>query len=104
MPDVTESGADLVARYHNERRVEFYNEDKRFFDVRRWKIGSEAYTDATKVTVVYKLNPDHTTDAIPTITPVLLEKRSWNDKAYFFPISRDEMGKNYKLIQNPGYN
>jgi hypothetical protein len=104
MPGITESGAALVTRYRNERRVEFYNEDKRFFDVRRWVIGSEAYTNATKVTVVYQLNPDHTTATIPTITPQLLEKRSWNDKAYFFPIYRDEMNKNSKLIQNPGYN
>ncbi|MEO8961615.1 MAG: hypothetical protein ABI325_07035 [Ginsengibacter sp.] len=53
---------------------------KHFFDVRRWVIGSEAYTNATKVTVVYLLNPDHTTATIPAITPQLLEKRSWNDK------------------------
>jgi hypothetical protein len=103
MPDITESGTALIARYRNERRVEFYNEDKRFFDVRRWVIGSEAYKDATKVTVEYKLNPDHTTASIPTVTPQLLEKRSWNNKAYFFPIDRDEMNKNDQLIQNPGY-
>lgn len=103
MPDITETGAALVARYRNERRIEFYNEDKRFFDVRRWMIGPEAYTDATAVSVVYKLNPDHTTAAIPTITSEFLEKRSWNDRAYFFPILRDEMDKNNKLIQNPAY-
>lgn len=104
MPDITESGAALVARYRNERRVEFYNEDKRFFDVRRWVIGPDAYTNTTKVTVVYKLNPDHSTATIPTITPQLLEKRSWDDKAYFFPIDRNELNKNPKIIQNPGYN
>ncbi|HRN55218.1 MAG TPA: RagB/SusD family nutrient uptake outer membrane protein [Agriterribacter sp.] len=104
MPDITESGAALTARYRNERRVEFYNEDKRFFDVRRWAIGTEAYTDATKVNVEYRLNPDRTTATIPTITSQFLEKRSWNNKAYFFPIDRTEMDKNYKLIQNPGYN
>lgn len=104
MPDITVSGQELIDEYRNERRVEFYNEDKRFWDVRRWMIGPQAYTDATKVTVVYNLNPDHTTQTIPTITSGLLEKRSWNDKAYFFPISRDEMNKNLKLSQNPGYN
>ena len=104
MPDITVSGAALVAEYRNERRIEFYNEDKRFFDVRRWVIGSQAYTTTTKVTVVYKLNPDHTTASVPTITPQLLEKRKWNDNAYFFPIDRNEMNKNSKLIQNPGYN
>lgn len=104
MPDITVSGAALVEEYRNERRVEFYNEDKRFFDVRRWVIGPEAYTTTTKVSVVYKLNPDHTTATVPTITPQLLEKRGWDDRAYFFPIDRDEMNKNSKLVQNPGYN
>jgi starch-binding outer membrane protein, SusD/RagB family len=32
-----------------------------------------------------------------------LENRTWIDKMYFRPISRDEMNKNSKLIQNPGY-
>jgi hypothetical protein len=66
-------------------------------------IGPEAYTKTTKVTVVYKLNPDNTTATVPTITPQVLETRSWKDKAYFFPIDRKEMNKNSKLIQNPGY-
>jgi hypothetical protein len=104
MPYITVSGAALVAEYRNERRIEFYNEDKRFFDVRRWMIGPAAYTTTNKVTVVYKLNPDHTTASVPTITPQLLEKRSWNNNAYFFPLDRNEINKNSKLIQNPGYN
>jgi hypothetical protein len=32
-----------------------------------------------------------------------VENRSWNDKVYFPPIARDEMNKNNKLVQNPGY-
>ncbi len=70
MPDITESGAALKARYRNERRVEMAFEDQRFFDVRRWLIGSEAYHPVHGVDVVYKLNPDNTTATIPTITPV----------------------------------
>ena len=31
------------------------------------------------------------------------DARAWLDKAYFFPIMRDEMNKNSLLIQNPGY-
>ncbi|MGN6196497.1 MAG: RagB/SusD family nutrient uptake outer membrane protein [Ginsengibacter sp.] len=103
MPDITATGAALLSEYRNERRVEFYDEDKRFFDVRRWVIGPEAYTKTTKVTVVYKLNADNTTATVPTITPQVLETRSWKDKAYFFPIDRKEINKNSKLIQNPGY-
>ncbi|WP_461152206.1 RagB/SusD family nutrient uptake outer membrane protein, partial [Spirosoma pulveris] len=31
------------------------------------------------------------------------ENRRWNDKVYFLPISRDEINRNNKLVQNPGY-
>lgn len=104
MPEITESGEALKARYRNERRVELVFEDHRFFDVRRWMIGPEAYHAVHGVEVVYKLNPDKTTATIPTITPEQIMTGSWEDKAYFFPISRDEMNKNNLLIQNPGYN
>lgn len=103
LPDITESGAALRARYRHERRIELALEDDRFFDVRRWVIGPEGYVDATGVDIRYKLNPDHTTAAIPTILPIVIQKRSWLDKAYFFPIMRSEMNKNDLLIQNPGY-
>ncbi len=103
MPDITESGEALKARYRNERRVELVLEDQRFFDVRRWLIGPEAYHNMHGVTITYKLNPDHTTATIPTIEPVQIMTGSWDDKAYFFPISRAEMNKNNKLAQNPGY-
>lgn len=103
MPDVTESGAALKARYRNERRVELVLEDHRFFDVRRWLVGPEAYHAMHGVTITYKLNADHTTATIPTIEPVQIMTGSWNDKAYFFPIARDEVNKNSLLVQNPGY-
>ncbi|MEO5889583.1 MAG: RagB/SusD family nutrient uptake outer membrane protein [Ferruginibacter sp.] len=104
MPDVTESGAALVQRYRNERRIEMAFENQRFFDVRRWMIGSEAYHPMHGVDVTYKLNPDKTTATIPTVTPVQITDGKWDNKAYFLPISRDEINKNSKLVQNPGYN
>jgi len=103
MPDFTESGAALKARYRNERRVEMCLENQRFFDVRRWLIGPDAYHAMHGVTITYKLNADHTTATIPTIEPVQIMTGSWLDKAYFFPISRDEVNKNALLVQNPGY-
>jgi hypothetical protein len=61
MPEVTESGAALKLRIRNERRIELVFEGQRFFDVRRWLIGADAYHDVSAVKVVYELNPDHTT-------------------------------------------
>ncbi|MGF6928379.1 hypothetical protein QFZ48_003879 [Chitinophaga sp. W2I13] len=104
MPDVMDAGAALSARYRNERRIELVYENHRFFDVRRWMIGPEAYHPMHGVKVVYKLNPDHTTATIPTITPVEITSGKWDNKAYFLPIARSEMNKNDKLVQNPGYN
>ena len=104
MPDVTETGSALKERYRNERRVELALENQRFFDVRRWLIGPDAYHNIHGVTITYKLNlADHTTATIPTIEPVQIMTGSWNDKAYFFPIARDEVNKNKLLVQNPGY-
>jgi hypothetical protein len=71
--------------------------------VRRWVIGPEGYSPLRGVDVRYVLNPDKTTAAIPTITPKIVQERSWLDKAYFFPIMRTEMNKNDLLVQNPGY-
>ena len=103
MPDVTETGEALRHRYRHERRIEMAYEDQRFWDIRRWVMGPEGYADATGVTVVYKLNPDHTTATVPTITPQLVQERTWDNKAYFLPISRDELNRNNLLVQNPGY-
>ena len=103
MPDVTESGAALRDRYRHERRIELAFEDHRIIDVRRWVIGPATYGPVYGVNVLYKLNPDHTTATVPTITPFLLETRHWINKAYFLPIMRIEMNKNDKLIQNPDY-
>jgi hypothetical protein len=103
MPDITESGTALRDRYRHERRIELAFEEQRFFDVRRWVIGPQAYNQVFYVDVLYKMAPDHTTATVPTITPKVLETWVWQDKAYFFPILRDELNKNSLLIQNPVY-
>lgn len=104
MPDITATGEDLKEEYRNERRVELVYENKRFFDVRRWMIGPQAYHDVHGVNIVYELQPDNTTAEIPTVTPIKIMDGKWEDKMYFFPISRDEMNRNDMLVQNPGYN
>ncbi len=104
MPDFTESGIALRDRYRNERRIELAVEEHRFYDVRRWLIGPQSYVAAYKVNVVYKMDPvTKVTATVPTITPAVHNTYAWLDKAYFLPISRSEMNKNTKLIQNPGY-
>lgn len=104
LPGLTESGEALKARYRNERRIELMFEEHRFYDVRRWAIGPEAYDiDVTVAKVVYKLKEDKTTSTVPVITHELFEKHKFDKKIYYFPILREEMNKNSQLVQNPGY-
>lgn len=105
MPDVTESGIALRDRYRNERRIELAVEEHRFYDVRRWLIGPQAYVAAYKADVVYKMDPvTHVTATIPTIKRMVHSAYAWKDYSYFLPILRVELNKNSKLIQNPDYN
>ncbi|MDX1907397.1 MAG: RagB/SusD family nutrient uptake outer membrane protein [Bacteroidia bacterium] len=116
MPAVTESGAELVARYRNERRIELAYEEHRYHDARRWMIAPSTLGRVIKsINIVASLKPG-ATPHVPyyydpavydyTYTPVNNtenETRTWNDKMYYRPISRDEINRNDKLVQNPGY-
>jgi starch-binding outer membrane protein, SusD/RagB family len=116
MPAVTETGADLRDRYRNERRIEMVFEEQRYHDARRWLISSETLgRKASLINVkgtlkegksvsIYKYDPTNYdyTYTVAKIDPGK-ENRNWDDKIYFLPIHRDEMNRNNKLIQNPGY-
>lgn len=116
MPAITESGAALVARYRNERNIEMLCEEQRFYDARRWMIAPDVLGQKVRVMIINgKLKPGKTvttyrynTDNYSYTYRVQniesgVENRSWDDKLYFPPITLDEMNKNTKLVQNPGY-
>jgi hypothetical protein len=116
MPAVAETGPALVKRYRRERNKEMLFEEQRFFDARRWMIAPTTLGNKVKImkitgtlkagkTVpIYRYNTDNYNYSytVQEIDPGV-ENRAWADKVYFPPISRDEMNKNGKLIQNPGY-
>lgn len=116
MPAISDSGSALVERYRNERRIELAYEEHRYHDARRWMIAPETLGRGIKVmNVQASLQPGAT-----ALSPYIHDKsvydyeyssvdntenetRTWVDKMYFFPISRDELQRNEKLVQNPGY-
>jgi hypothetical protein len=104
MPDIptSETGSALVDRYRNERFVELAFESNRFFDIRRWMIGPEAYEDAQGIDIWHLLNPDLETYH-STYTVVTIQQRSWDNKYYLLPIGLSEINKNANLVQNPLY-
>jgi starch-binding outer membrane protein, SusD/RagB family len=116
MPAVTDAGAALKNRYRNERRIELVYEEHRYHDARRWAIapttvgrGIKAINVEAKLktgatpNVPYKYDKTKYTYTYTPVDNTENETRKWNDKMYFRPISRDEINRNAKLIQNPGY-
>jgi len=116
MPATTASGSALKSVYRNERRVELAYEEHRYHDARRWMIAGPTLGRKIQfINVIGNLKPGAVSPAPYrhdetlynySYTPVVdnsLENRTWLDKMYFRPISRDEVNKNSKLIQNPGY-
>jgi starch-binding outer membrane protein, SusD/RagB family len=103
MPDISDAGAALVERYRNERRVELAYEEQRFYDVRRWMIAADTYTDARGVSVTGDI-ADNGTISNRTYSEIpSVQARAWNPRFYFFPITLDEINRNNKLVQNPLY-
>jgi len=116
MPAITDAGPALVDRYRNERRVELSYEEHRYHDARRWMIPAQTVGRGIKaINVTATLKPGKS-PLVPyrydktvynyTYTPqdnTENETRVWNDKMYYRPISREEINKNDKLVNNPGF-
>ena len=116
MPAITDAGAALVLRYQNERNIEMLCEEQRFYDCRRWMIAPGTLGNKVRIMLVKgKLKAGQSSpiyrydkskyDYTYTVQNIEagVENRTWDDKVYFPPIKYDEVSKNSKLIQNPGY-
>jgi hypothetical protein len=116
MPAVTDAGQALINRYRNERRIELVFEEHRYHDARRWMIAAETVGRGIKSIIVngtlksgatphipYRRDPSRYNYTYTVVDNNENERRKWDDKMYYRPILRDEMNRNDKLIQNPGY-
>lgn len=118
MPAITESGSLLKARYRNERRIEMLFEEQRYHDTRRWMIApttlgrkitfvniSGKFKPGKELVGTYKFDKSIYDYTYTPVVDQAHEDRTWVDKMYYRPISRDEINKNEKLKeqQNPGY-
>ncbi|GGH39550.1 RagB/SusD family nutrient uptake outer membrane protein [Dyadobacter endophyticus] len=116
MPALKVSGAALKEAYRHEKRIEMAYEEQRYHDARRWMIAPTTLGRSLQyINVIGKFKPGKSMKEPyhydPTVydytyTPVeekSHENRTWVDKMYFRPFSRDEINRNAKLVQNPGY-
>ncbi|MET7254495.1 RagB/SusD family nutrient uptake outer membrane protein [Dyadobacter fermentans] len=116
MPALKVSGAALKEAFRHEKRIEMAYEEQRYHDARRWMVAPTTLGRSLQyINVIGKFKPGKSMKEPyhydPTVydytyTPVeekSHENRTWVDKMYFRPFSRDEINRNAKLVQNPGY-
>ncbi|HEX5168384.1 MAG TPA: RagB/SusD family nutrient uptake outer membrane protein [Cyclobacteriaceae bacterium] len=116
MPEITDSGIALRDRYRNERRIELAYEEHRYHDARRWMIApttlgrgiKSIHVEATvkagqTPNVPYRYDKTKYNYTYTVEDNTSNETRTWVDKMYYRPISRNEINRNDKLVNNPGY-
>jgi hypothetical protein len=116
MPAVNDKGTALRDRLRNERRIELSYEEHRYHDARRWMIAASTVGRGVKsihveaklksgmtAPAVYKYDKNRYNYNYTVEDNTSNETRTWNDKMYYRALSRNEVLRNTKLVQNPGH-
>lgn len=99
LPDYS---GDLESALRRERRVELAFEEKRWYDMRRWKILDEM-DNVKGMTITETLNNDLGENSIVWKEINVQTRKMESDKLYWIPIPFDEISRAPQLAQNPGY-
>ncbi|MBE9601034.1 RagB/SusD family nutrient uptake outer membrane protein [Pedobacter sp. MC2016-24] len=86
-----------------ERKVEFALEGRRYHDLRRWLDAPDAYSKPVVGMNVKATSSQRERFFTRTTISNLLTTRVWSFKNYFWPIPKNSMDKNSKLVQNPSW-
>ncbi len=101
LPDkMTTSQDEAREWYRHERQVEMFGEGDRYFMMRKWMIAEDVIEDVHPIRI-YHFNDGTIWNYDESTTP---DARTFDQKAYWQPISRSEMNKAPQLSNNPGYN
>ena len=88
----------------HERLIEFAFEGQRFWDLRRWKDAYDAYNKPIRgldVSAREAQREQFYTERIWNTEKTM--KRMFSNKMYLWPLERNVLRKNGKLVQNPGW-
>ncbi|MEJ7780347.1 MAG: RagB/SusD family nutrient uptake outer membrane protein [Daejeonella sp.] len=88
---------DARALIQNERAIELAFEQHRIWDVRRWKLGPKLDGKFLTGMQIAKTGTTY------TYTIRQVRTRYFKDIYYYFPIPKDDVTLNPKILQNPGY-
>lgn len=86
-------------RIYNERAVELYHEQHRWFDIRRWKIAKEVFAKGIWQADIKEINGEVVYDKKPMDGAL----RVFEDKHYWYPFPTQVMNIMTQFEQNPGW-
>lgn len=98
---VYENQDEFRVKLKHERQIEFFAENSRYFDLRRWK---DAEVEESQQ--IYGCNPlmsEKEKDLFHTQIIISDLPTTFNRKMYFWPIDHEELRRNKNLTQNPGW-
>ena len=105
LPDRITADQAIARNYlRHEREIEFFGEDQRWYDIRRWMIASNVIKNVYEMKIKQFDNGDWEWKYDLSAKP---DSRSFIVANYWLPFSRDEMKKTEEggvFLQNPGYN
>ena len=107
LPGITYEDAENQERMREliirERMVEFACEGRRYHDLRRWGIAHIEENKPVQGMDITKKKSER--QLFYTVTNVIHKNsiRNFENKMYFYPIPRNVLNKNPKLVQNPGW-
>lgn len=88
----------------NERRIELCFENKRFYDLVRWRIAYDVLNKELHGMKIYNTSPDNNAgEWVYERLALSSHPHVFTQKMYMCPIPYSVMTANSKLIQNPGY-
>lgn len=101
LPDrVTADQATARTYLRQERAIEFFGEDQRWYDIRRWMIAPTVIVNVCEMKIKQFDNGNF---EWKYDLAAISDARTFNTKNYWLPFSRDEMNKSPQLVQNPNY-
>lgn len=95
------SKAEMREKIRHERYIELAFEQKRYWDLRRWKVAEEKL-DGKTFHAMY-ITPHGEDSYSYEVKPYSQIPYVFQEKMYFMPIPQREMEKNPNLEQNPGW-
>ncbi|MFT3902884.1 MAG: RagB/SusD family nutrient uptake outer membrane protein [Niabella sp.] len=99
--DIYASSAQLRAAIKRERQIELMGEQQRYYDLRRWE---DAATELTLPIYGYNtLMAETQRDLFHQPVAAFALQSTFAPKMYFWPISIEELRRDSRLTQNPGW-